>query len=125
MRTAVSAPSALLTALALALALASAGCAPAYVENAAGLQHLSPGMDRPQVNRVMDGRKHDTRYFETTSIQFEFWLYETGYNHDTKKYTCAPIIFESGRVIGWGRDFTDRRLHMGSGIRADLCMDEE
>jgi hypothetical protein len=122
MRITVSAPR---LALALILALVLSGCAPTYTENAAGLRHLSPGMDKQEVNRVMDAREHGTRHFETTNIRLEFWLYETDYNHDTKKYTCTPIIFEDGRVIGWGRDFTDRRLHMGAKVRSDLCMDVE
>lgn len=69
--------------------------------NRANLSKIEIGMNKTEILVIMG--KPDLR---EASDQQEWWLYETNcsaYAPDSERYT--PVVFENGKVIGWGRNF--------------------
>jgi len=69
--------------------------------NRKNLNKIEIGITKAEILEIM-GRPH----IREASNQQEWWLYEIArsiYITDYERYT--PIVFENGKVIGWGRNF--------------------
>jgi len=90
--------------LLISLALV-AGCCQT---NRANLSKLEVGMSKEQVLDIM-GKPRRTE----ASEKMEVLLYQTEMNytpHNTFEKVETPLLFEDGKLIGWGRSFWDDHI---------------
>lgn len=104
----------------LILAVFLVGCAGSPVQtgweaakNRKSLLHLSIGMTKTEVQKAM-GDPRKTEAYSKDGRNIEFWLYMTeGITITDRKLrdsNFTPLVFEDGKLIGWGRNFYDQTL---------------
>ncbi len=102
------------------LALVVSGCAtssnPNYFneiqresrKNREALLMLGIGMSKHDVKSIMDLPRFNEAY-EISGKSMEFWFYFTDEIHFSvgriDRERCTPILFENGKVKGWGPDY--------------------
>lgn len=99
-----------ITAIVIAFTLCLALCSCSYFSQYSNVEHakdLRVGMTKTQVLKVMGEPVRDQKY--NTPDLWYYYVNTEWHDFLTTEDECIPLVFENGKLIGWGNEFYNRR----------------
>lgn len=97
--------------------LCGCACAKTARRNNDLLLTLNIGQGKQEVLQIMGNPSRNERY-SSGGKETEIWYYRTDvdiYGSEDDNFT--PVVFENGKLAGWGRNFYDERIEYQSQIQ--------
>jgi len=97
------------------------GCAAAKMsKNNDNLLLLEMGMTKEQVLQIMDkpdlNEAYESLYGKSIVIYFYYTQRQWSDGNVTKD-ECTPVVFEDGRLVGWGSEFYKHKMEVDINIK--------
>jgi len=96
----------------MVLLLAGCGYGKVAKKNRDLMLTLNTGQTKQEVLQLMGNPEKNEQYYRTDK-KIDIWYYRTSSfesgGWDSDDY-FTPMVFEDGKLIGWGEDFYDRKV---------------
>jgi hypothetical protein len=86
---------------------------------------LKLSQSKPEVLKQL-GNPHRNEKYNINDKEIDVWFYRTSWNADNLETDdeFTPMVFENGKLIGWGRNFYDQTIKFKSEIKQDINIKE-
>lgn len=109
----------------LLLCLGLGGCSYGEIaqRNSNSMLMLNTGASKQEVLNKMSNPHRNERYI-TNGKEMDIWFYRTSWNADDMETDdeFTPMVFENGKLIGWGRNYYDQTVKLKADIRQDISI---
>ncbi len=114
--------------LVLLLCLGIAGCTYGEIaqRNSNKMLTLNKRQTKQEVLQVM-GNPHRNEKYDMNGKDVDIWFYRTSWSEDGLETDdeFTPMVFEDGKLIGWGRNFYDQKIKLQSEIKQNITIKQE
>lgn len=105
------------------IALTISGCATPQMRmdrNNDNLLRLDMGMTKEQVMAIMGKPDLNEAYqslYGRSVVIFFYYTQRKWADGNTTKDECTPVVFENGKLVGWGDEFYKRKMEVDVNVK--------
>ena len=115
----------------LLLIVGLSSCSYPGIETRKNLMSLKLGMTKDEVINIIGLPERNEAYKTTNSEELELFFYYTGNSSSVSGIAncswgaCTPLLFEDGKLTGWGREIYEKKTKIELDIKHDLEINQK